>query len=64
MAAVVNRGDGAVATTGPDAWQLREAPAGFVRPANSHDLSIKLIKSEIEADELIKHVAEERTCEI
>jgi hypothetical protein len=64
MAAVVNRGDERRCDHRPNAWQLGEPPASFVRPANSRELLIKLLKPEIEAAEFIEHAGEEVMCEI
>jgi hypothetical protein len=64
MAAIINCGDERRCDHRPNAWQLGEPAARVVRPANSRDLSIKLFEREIEAAELIKHVAEKRTCKI
>ena len=64
MAAVVNRGDERRRDHRPNAWKLRKPAASFVRPANSGKLLIKLLKPQVEAVELVKHVAEERPRQI
>src|SRR5271165_4687815 len=61
---VVDRGDQRCCNHGPHAWQLREPPAGFVRPAKGHELSVELVESEIEAAEFVEQVAEEFSREI
>src|SRR5271157_4238482 len=61
---VVNRSDERCCNHGPHAWQLRQPPAGIVRPAKGHELSVELVEPEIEGAELIEHVGEEFTCEI
>src|ERR1700691_1286861 len=57
MVTVVNRSDERWGDHGPDARQLRESPAGFVRPANAKELPVELIESEIEGAEFFEQVA-------
>ena len=64
MTTVVNRSDERGCNHGPHAWQLKEPPAGFVRPAKDHELSVELVESEIEATEPVEQVAEEFSREI
>jgi hypothetical protein len=64
MVTVVNRSDERCGDHGPDARQLRESPAGFVRPANAKELPVELIESEIEGAEFFEQVAEELPREI
>jgi len=61
---VVDRSDERCCNHRPDAWQLREPPAGFVRPAKGHELSVELVESEIEAAEFVEQIAEELSGEI
>jgi hypothetical protein len=64
MAAIINCGDERRCDHRADAWQLREPPASFIRPADNHKLSIKLLEPEIEAAKLVEHVVEKRTGKI
>jgi hypothetical protein len=59
MPAVVDRCDERCGDHGPDARQLREPLAGFVRPANGKELPVELIESEIEGVEFFEELAEE-----
>ena len=64
MTSVVDRCDERRRDYRTDARHLRQPPAGFVRPAKGHELSVKLVESEIEAAELVEQVAEEFSREI
>src|SRR5580704_3984620 len=64
MATVVNRCNDRSCDHGTDARQLRQAPAGFVRPAKGQELSVQFVEPEIESTELIEHVGEELPREI
>jgi hypothetical protein len=64
MATVVNRCNDRGCDHGTDARQLRQAPAGFVRPAKGQELSVQFVEPEIESTELIEHVGEELPREI
>jgi hypothetical protein len=64
MAAIVNCGDERRCDDRADAWQPREPPASFIRPADNHKLPIKLLEPELEAGKLLEHIVEERTSKI
>jgi hypothetical protein len=57
--AVVDRCDERCGDHGPDARQLREPLAGFIRPAKAEELPIELVEPEIESAKLIEQIDEE-----
>ena len=59
MPAVVDRCDERSGDHGPDARQLREPLAGFVRPAKAEELSVELVEPEIESAKFIEQIDEE-----
>jgi hypothetical protein len=51
--AVVDRSEKRCGDNGPDARQLREPLAGFVRPAKAEELPVELVEPEIESAKLV-----------
>ena len=59
MMTVVDRCDERCCDHGPDARQLREPLAGFVRPANAEKLPVEFIEPEIEGAKFFEQIVEE-----
>jgi hypothetical protein len=64
MATVVNRCNERGCDHGTDARQLRQAPAGFIRPAKGQELSVQFVEPEIKSTELMERLGEELPREI
>ncbi len=64
MPAIINCGDERCRDHRANARQFRESAACFVRAANDYELRIELLKSMIEAAELVEHIAEDPAHEI